>query len=43
MERGDDRGVGNGVDNGRVDLVEDDKGVLVQEPKQDDNETQGGG
>ena len=27
-------GVGNGLDRGRVDIVDDDKGMLVQEPNQ---------
>ena len=34
MQRGEGRGVGNGLDGGRVDVVDDDRGILVQEPKQ---------
>jgi len=30
MERGDERVVGNGVDRGRVGVVDDDRGILVQ-------------
>ena len=32
--RGEVCGVGNGLDRGRVDVVDDDRGMLVQEPKQ---------
>ena len=34
MQRGEGLGVGNGLDSRRVDVVDHDKGMLVQEPKQ---------
>jgi len=34
MERGDERVVGNRVDRGRVGVVDDDRGMLVQASKQ---------
>ena len=34
MERGKERDVCNGLDRVCVDVVEDDRGILVQEPEQ---------
>ena len=34
MERGEGRGVDNGLDRERVYVVDDDRGMLLQEPKQ---------
>ena len=34
MERGDGRCVGNCLDRGRVGIVDDDRGMLVQASKQ---------
>jgi len=34
MERREESGVGNGVDRERVGLIDDGRGMLVQQPKQ---------